>query len=83
MKILSIARSQCCFRWPRTLSRYRYGAVLPGVNITLKNMDTGFTASTPTDNDGDYQFTRVVPTWTRILFDSPRPFVGGPHGSSP
>src|SRR6185369_9902190 len=35
------------------------GAVLPGVNVTLKNIDTGFTATTPTDNDGNYQFTNV------------------------
>src|SRR5262249_4304068 len=35
------------------------GAVLPGVTVTLKNIDTGITVSVPTDGEGNYQFTNV------------------------
>src|SRR5919108_5625337 len=42
------------------------GAVLPGVTVTLRNIDTGFNRSTVTDNDGRYSFNAVPPTgrWT-------------------
>ena len=42
------------------------GGVLPGVTVTLKNVDTGFTRSTVTDSDGRYSFNAVPPTgkWT-------------------
>jgi outer membrane receptor protein involved in Fe transport len=38
------------------------GAVLPGVTVTLKNVDTGATKSTTTDAAGRYRFTAVDPT---------------------
>src|SRR3954468_24671387 len=42
------------------------GAVLPGVTVSLKNADTGFTRSTVTDSEGRYSFNAVPPTgkWT-------------------
>jgi Carboxypeptidase regulatory-like domain len=42
------------------------GAVLPGVTITLRNVDTGFNRSTTTDGEGRYSFNAVPPTgrWT-------------------
>src|SRR5690348_18397509 len=42
------------------------GAVLPGVTVTLKNVDTGFNRSTVTDAAGRYSFTALEPTgkWT-------------------
>src|SRR5438034_10220034 len=42
------------------------GGVLPGVTVTLKNVDTGFLRSTVTDSDGRYSFNAVPPTgkWT-------------------
>src|SRR5262245_64287511 len=38
------------------------GGVLPGVTVTLKNVDTGFNRSTVTDTDGRYSFNAVPPT---------------------
>src|SRR5262245_41916115 len=35
------------------------GAVLTGATVTLKNIDTGITASVQTDGDGNFQFTNV------------------------
>src|SRR5437867_1481635 len=42
------------------------GGVLPGVTVTLKNVDTGFLRTTVTDADGRYSFNAVPPTgkWT-------------------
>jgi outer membrane receptor protein involved in Fe transport len=42
------------------------GAVLPGVTVSVKNVDTGFQRSTTTDTDGRYSFTALPPTgrWT-------------------
>src|ERR671932_142271 len=42
------------------------GAVLPGVTITLNNVDTGFTRSTVSDAQGRYSFNALPPTgkWT-------------------
>ncbi len=42
------------------------GAVLPGVTVSLKNADTGFTRDAITDAQGRYAFTAVPPTgrWT-------------------
>src|SRR5947208_8247275 len=42
------------------------GGVLPGVTVTLKNVDTGSTRSAVTDAAGRYSFTAVPPTgkWT-------------------
>ena len=42
------------------------GGVLPGVTVSLKNADTGFTRSTVTDAGGRYSFNAVPPTgkWT-------------------
>src|SRR5436309_149186 len=42
------------------------GAVLPGVTVTLNNVDTGFNRSTVTDNEGRYSFNALPPTgrWT-------------------
>jgi len=42
------------------------GAVLPGVTVSVKNVDTGFTRSTVTDSEGRYSFTALPPTgkWT-------------------
>jgi len=42
------------------------GGVLPGVTVSLKNVDTGFTRSTVTDSGGRYSFNAVPPTgkWT-------------------
>jgi hypothetical protein len=42
------------------------GAVLPGVTITLKNADTGFSRSVTTDTQGRYSFTALPPAgkWT-------------------
>src|SRR5262245_7298309 len=42
------------------------GGVLPGVTVTLKNVDTGFVRSTVTDDQGRYSFTALNPTgkWT-------------------
>lgn len=34
-------------------------AVVPGVTVTLKNIDTGIIATTQTDESGDFQFTNV------------------------
>jgi outer membrane receptor protein involved in Fe transport len=38
------------------------GAVLPGVAVTLKNLDTGLSRSMVTDNEGRYSFNAVPPT---------------------
>ena len=38
------------------------GAVLPGVTVSVKNVDTGVTRSTVTDADGRYSFTALPPT---------------------
>jgi hypothetical protein len=35
------------------------GAVIPGVSITLANVDTGITATTATDANGNFQFSNV------------------------
>lgn len=35
------------------------GAVLPGVTVTLKNIDTGIVVNVQTDADGNYQFTNI------------------------
>jgi hypothetical protein len=35
------------------------GAVVSGVSVTLKNIDTGITVNTQTDEAGDFQFTNV------------------------
>lgn len=35
------------------------GAVMPGVTVTLKNIDTGIAATAQTDGDGNYQFNNV------------------------
>src|ERR1700754_3302874 len=35
------------------------GGVVPGAGITLKNVDTGITASATTDASGSYQFLNV------------------------
>jgi outer membrane receptor protein involved in Fe transport len=42
------------------------GGVLPGVTVTLKNVDTGFVRSAVTDDQGRYTFTALNPTgrWT-------------------
>src|SRR5262245_16855566 len=42
------------------------GGVLPGVTVTLKNVDTGQVRSTATDTNGRYSFNAVPPTgkWT-------------------
>src|SRR6185436_11492661 len=42
------------------------GGVLPGVTVSLKNADTGFTRSTVTDDGGRYSFNALPPTgkWT-------------------
>ncbi len=44
------------------------GGVLPGVSVTLKNTDTGFSRSVVTDSEGRYTFTAVPPAgkWTLI-----------------
>src|SRR3954447_40387 len=38
------------------------GGVLPGVTVTLKNVDTGFVRSATTDDQGRYTFTALNPT---------------------
>jgi len=43
------------------------GGVLPGVTITIKNVDTGFNRSTVTDSEGRYSFNAVPPTGTWTL----------------
>ena len=35
------------------------GAVVPGATLTLKNVDTGITAETQSDENGNYQFFNV------------------------
>lgn len=35
------------------------GAVLPGVNVTLSNVDTGVTSSTKTGSEGQYSFSPI------------------------
>ncbi|HEY8549092.1 MAG TPA: TonB-dependent receptor [Vicinamibacterales bacterium] len=35
------------------------GAVIPGATVTLRNLDTGITAETQTDENGNYQFFNV------------------------
>lgn len=42
------------------------GGVLPGVTVTLNNVDTGFTRTTVTDAEGRYSFNALPPTgkWT-------------------
>lgn len=35
------------------------GALVAGATVTLKNIDTSIVATTPTDADGNYQFTNV------------------------
>src|SRR5215212_6994456 len=35
------------------------GAALPGVTVTIRNTDTGYTASTTTDSAGRYRFVLV------------------------
>jgi hypothetical protein len=35
------------------------GAVLPGVTVTLRNIDTSITVTAQTDEDGNFQFTNV------------------------
>src|SRR3954470_23837463 len=42
------------------------GGVLPGVTVTLKNVDTGFVRSATTDDQGRYTFSALNPTgrWT-------------------
>ena len=35
------------------------GSHVPGVTVTLRNVDTGISASTVTDQDGSYQFLNV------------------------
>src|SRR5262245_41133530 len=35
------------------------GAVVSGVTVTLKNIDTGIVVTTQSDADGDFQFTNV------------------------
>src|SRR4051812_49840621 len=38
------------------------GGILPGVTITLKNVDTGFNRTAVTDAAGPYSFTALPPT---------------------
>ncbi|MEO6724791.1 MAG: carboxypeptidase-like regulatory domain-containing protein, partial [Blastocatellia bacterium] len=35
------------------------GAVLPGVTVTIRNIDTGITVNAQTDGDGNFQITNV------------------------
>src|SRR5215510_2290050 len=35
------------------------GAAMPGVTVTLKNIDTGLSGAAQTDGDGNFQFTNV------------------------
>ena len=35
------------------------GAAMPGVTVTLKNIDTGLSVTAQTDSDGNFQFTNV------------------------
>ena len=35
------------------------GAVLPGVTVTLKNIDTGIAVNVQSDSEGNFQFTNV------------------------
>lgn len=35
------------------------GAILPGVTVTLKNIDTSISVNAQTDADGNYQFTNI------------------------
>lgn len=35
------------------------GAAMPGVTVTLKNIDTGLSVNAQTDSDGNFQFTNV------------------------
>jgi hypothetical protein len=35
------------------------GAAMPGVTVTLKNIDTGLSVTAQTDGDGNFQFTNV------------------------
>ncbi len=45
------------------------GALLPGATVTLRNVDTGFTRSIVTDQDGRYLFAPLPPTgrWTLTI----------------
>ena len=38
------------------------GAVLPGVTVSLQNLDTGLNRTAVTDSDGRYSFNAVPPT---------------------
>jgi outer membrane receptor protein involved in Fe transport len=42
------------------------GGVLPGATVTVRNVDTGFSRTTVTDDQGRYSFTALPPTgrWT-------------------
>ena len=37
------------------------GAVLPGVSLTLRNVDTGVTRNTVSEGDGQYRFAGLQP----------------------
>src|SRR5713226_6446119 len=37
------------------------GAVISGAKVTITNQNTGVSATLPTDDRGDYNFTRVQP----------------------
>ena len=43
------------------------GAVIPGADVTLRNMGTGASRMTLTTDSGDYTFAEVPPARYRIL----------------
>src|ERR1700737_3405880 len=56
------------------------GAVLPGVNVTVSNVDTGATKEMVTNNDGLYDTASILPGSYRIIFrkDGFEKLVRGP-----
>jgi outer membrane receptor protein involved in Fe transport len=71
MKVRAVALAVVCLLCPRLASAQfdsatvlgtvvdATGAVVPGVTVTLKNADTGITATTVTDGQGNFQFLNV------------------------
>jgi Carboxypeptidase regulatory-like domain len=42
------------------------GATIPNASVTLKNIDTGASQSTTTNQSGEYRFTLLKPADTRL-----------------
>ncbi|HXF05129.1 MAG TPA: carboxypeptidase-like regulatory domain-containing protein, partial [Blastocatellia bacterium] len=57
--LMGVSRAQSFTATIRGTIRDESGAVVPGANITIQNMNKGWTRTTTTDSQGDYVITQL------------------------